>query len=154
MAPRLAASQHVLIHDMIVSGDLSARDMADVAGCSIRLIKHIRCNIRCFGTTKAPYNGVGRPRSVTPLMIQVLQEHLIEKPGLYLDETALFLRDEFEVILTAMSISRALKSIRWSKNVARNIVKELSTDLRHYYLYNLSAFRSYHLVYVDESGCD
>ena len=110
--------------------------------------------MRCFGTTKAPYNGVGRPRSVTPLMLQALQEHLIERPGLYLDEMALFLWDEFEVVLTAMSISRALKSIGWSKKVAHNIAKEHSANLRDFYLYNFSAFCSYHLVNVDESECD
>jgi hypothetical protein len=32
--------------------------------------------------------------------------------------------------------------------------KERNPDLRDFYLHNLSAFRSYHLVYVDESGCD
>jgi transposase len=111
MAPTLAASQHAIIHDMIVSGDLSTKQMADVAGCSDRSIKHIRSNLRCFGTTKAPPNGVGRRRSITPPMLQALQEHLLEKPGLYLDEMALFLWDEFEVLVTAMSISRTLKSI-------------------------------------------
>lgn len=38
--------------------------------------------------------------------------------------------------------------------VARRIVKEQNPDLRDFHLHNLSAFRSYHLVHVDESGCD
>jgi hypothetical protein len=66
MAPNLAASQHAMIHDMIVSETLSAAQMADVAGCSKRSIKYIRSNLRCFGTTKAPPNGSGRRRSITP----------------------------------------------------------------------------------------
>jgi hypothetical protein len=56
--------------------------------------------------------------------------------------------------VTAMSISRSLKSIGWSKKVARSVAKERNADLRDYYLYKLSAFHSYQLVYVDESGCD
>ena len=87
-------------------------------------------------------------------MLQALQEHLLRKPGLYLDEMALFLWDESKVLMTAMSISKTLKSIGWSKKVARSIAKERNADLRDYYLYNLSAFHSYQLVYVDESGCD
>jgi hypothetical protein len=54
--------------------------MADVAGCSIRSVKYIRSNIRAFGTTKAPWNGGGRPRSITPPMLEALREYLLEKP--------------------------------------------------------------------------
>jgi hypothetical protein len=34
------------------------------------------------------------------------------------------------------------------------VAKERNADLRDHYLYNLSAFQSWQLVYVDESGCD
>jgi hypothetical protein len=60
------------------------------------------CNY--FGTTKAPLNGGGRPRSITPLMLEVLCEHLLEKHKLYLEEMAVFLWDEFEVLVTAETI--------------------------------------------------
>jgi len=143
-----------MIHDMIVSGSLSASQMASAAVCSERSIKRIRSNIRCFGTTRVPLNGAGRRRSVTPLMLQALKEHLLEKPGLYLDEMVLFLWDEFQVVVTAMSISRALKSINWSKKVARSVARQRNADLRDLYLHNLSDFHSHQLVYVDESGCD
>jgi transposase len=154
MAPNLAASQHAMIHDMIVSGTLTAPQMADAAGCSERSIKRHRSNLRCFGTTKAPHNGVGRRRSITPSMLQALKQHLLEKPGLYLDEMVVFLWDEFEAVVTAMSISRALRSTGWSKKVARSVAKQRNADLRDFYLHNLSASPSYQLVYVDESGCD
>jgi hypothetical protein len=60
MAPNLAASQHELIHDMIVSKSLKTDQMADIAGCSPRSVKVIRSNLRYFGTTRAPFNGGGR----------------------------------------------------------------------------------------------
>jgi transposase len=119
MAPNLAASQHELIRDMIVSKSLKTDQMADVAGCSSRSVKAIRSNLRCFGTTRAPFNGEGRPRSTTPLMLDTLREYLLEKPDLYLNEMAVFLWDEFEVLVTKSSISRALSSIGWSKKAAR-----------------------------------
>jgi len=87
-------------------------------------------------------------------MLEVLKDHLLEKPGQTLDEMALFLWDEFRVVITPMSISRALKSIGWTKKVARSVAKERNADLRDYYLHDLSAFQSWQLVYVDESGCD
>lgn len=65
-----------------------------------------------------------------------------------------FLQSEFEVIVTKMSISRALALVGWSKKTTRNIAKERNADLRDSYSYALCDFRSYHLVYIDESGCD
>lgn len=35
-----------------------------------------------------------------------------------------------------------------------DVAKEQHVDLQDDYLNNLSSFRSYQLVYVDESGCD
>lgn len=154
MAPNLAPSQHDLIRDMILDQKLKTREMADAAGCSERSIKAIRSNIRYFGSTKAPPNGGGGCRSITLQMLEVLKEHLLEKPELYLEEMAVFLWDEFEVLVSPSSISRALRSSNWSKKTARRVAKERNPDLRDLYLHNLSHFRSYHLVYVDESGCD
>jgi hypothetical protein len=86
-------------------------------------------------------------------MLRALCEHLIEKPELFQSEMALFLWDEFEAQVTVYSIGRALASVGWSKKAARRIAKERNADLRDFYLYKLSFFRSYQLVYVDESGC-
>lgn len=60
----------------------------------------------------------------------------------------------FEVLITTMSISRALASMGWSKKAARRVARERNANLRDLYLYNMSAFSSYYLVFVDESGCD
>jgi hypothetical protein len=87
-------------------------------------------------------------------MLEALCDHLLEKPGLYLEEMAVFLWDEFEVHVSTFSISRTLKDIGWSKKAARQIAQEQNADLRDYYLYNLTQFQSYHLVFIDESGCD
>ena len=119
MAPNLAPSQHNLIHDMIIDEKLKTRQMADVAECSERSIKAIRSNLHYFGTTKAPPNGGRRPRSITPPMLEALCKHLFEKPELYLEEMVVLLWDEFEVLVSTSSISRALKSICWSKKAAR-----------------------------------
>jgi hypothetical protein len=34
------------------------------------------------------------------------------------------------------------------------VAQERNLEIRDFYAYNLLAFRSYHLVYVDESRCD
>ena len=129
MAPNLAASQHELIRDMILSKSLTP-GIAEAAGCSERSVRAIRSNLRHYGTTKAPPNGVGRPRSITPPMLAALCERLLEKPELYQDEMAVFLWDEFHVLVTPFSIGRALASIGWSKKAARRVAKERNADLR------------------------
>ena len=107
-----------------VSKPLKTDRMADVADCSPRSVNAIRSNLRCFGTTRAPFNGGGRPRSTTPSMLNALREYLLEMSDLYLDEMAVFLWDGFEVLATKSSISRALSSIGWLKKAARRVVKE------------------------------
>jgi transposase len=154
MAPNLAISQRQMVHNVILSNELTAARMADAAGCSIRAVKYIRSNLRAFGSVKAPWSGGGRPRSVTPPMLEALREHLVEKPDRYLDEMAVFLLDEFGTLVPTSTISRTLKSAGWSKKACRRVASGRNADLRDYYLHNLSSFRSYHLVYVDESGCD
>lgn len=67
---------------------------------------------------------------------------------------ALFLWDEFEILVTTSTISRTLKSIGWSKKTARRVAMGRVADLRDLYLYDLSDFELYHVVYIDESGCD
>jgi hypothetical protein len=42
MAPNLAASQRRMIHDMILSNELTAAQMADAAGCSVRAVNQSR----------------------------------------------------------------------------------------------------------------
>jgi transposase len=154
MAPNLAVSQHDLIRDMILDQTLTTTEMATNAGCSERSIKAIKSNLAHFNSTKAPANGVGRRRSITPLMLDALCEHLLEKPGLYQEEMVVFLWDEFDVLVSTFSISRSLKAAGWSKKAARQIAAEQNADLRDFYLYNLTQFQSYHLVFIDESGCD
>jgi transposase len=117
-------------------------------------ILRISANIRLFGSVKAPPNKVGRPRSLTPGMLEALCDHLLEKPNLYLDEMAIFLWDEFDVQATKSSISRALVSKGWSKKTARVKARERNLDLRDEYFHFISDFHSYHLVFIDECGCD
>jgi len=76
---------------MILSNELTAAQVADAAGCSVRAVKYIRSNLRAFGSVKAPWNGAKRPRSVKPIMLKALWEHLLEKPNQYLDEMAVVL---------------------------------------------------------------
>jgi hypothetical protein len=87
-------------------------------------------------------------------MLRALCDRLIEKPHTYQDEMVVFLWDEFGILVTTHSISRALSEVGWSKKTARRVVQERSAELRDLYLHNLSEFHSYHLVYIDEAGCD
>jgi len=138
---------------MIVNGS-SYREIAGAARCSRGAVKAISTNLRRFGSTTAPPNRRGRYRSITRPMLDALRQHLLEKPDQYLEEMEVFLWDEFEARIPKSTISRTLRSAGWSKKTVRRVAKEQNPDLRDFYLYNLSSFHSYHLVFVDESGCD
>ena len=87
-------------------------------------------------------------------MLHALREHLVEKPNRYLDEIAVFLLDELGTLVPFSTINRTLKSAGWSKKACRRVASGRNANLRDYYLHNLTSFRSYHLVYVNESGSD
>jgi transposase len=129
MALNLAESQHAEIHHMIHSKSLKADKMAAVAGCSKRSICAINRNLYYFSSTKASLNGGGRPRSITPLMLDALYEYFQENPELYLYEMVNFLQMEFEVSVTVSSIRRALDSIGWTKKQICRVAKGWNTDL-------------------------
>jgi hypothetical protein len=57
-------------------------------------------------------------------MLEALCDHLVEKPGLYIEEMAVFLWDEFSVLPSTSSIQRALSRHGWTKKQARQKAKE------------------------------
>ena len=155
MAPNLPESSHQMIRDMILSKSFkNAVEIAKVAGCSPVTVRNIRLNLHVYGNTKAPPNGGGRKRSITPPMLDALREYLQEKPGSYQYEMVNFLQKEFGVRVTTSSVGRALASIGWTKKTIRRIAKGRNADLRDSYLHNISDFSPEHFVFVDESGCD
>jgi hypothetical protein len=87
-------------------------------------------------------------------MLAALFDHLQEKPGQYLDEMAVFLLDEFGIYVPPSTIKGTLSREGWSKKKTQQRTKERNPDLRDFYFHKLSDFRSYQLIYVDESGCD
>src|SRR4051812_20172043 len=87
-------------------------------------------------------------------MLEALCDHLLEKPNLYLYVMELFLLDKFDVSIPKSTISDALHHKRWSKKTARQKARELNADLRDDYCYLIAEFCLYHLVYVDDSGCN
>ncbi|KAJ5366062.1 hypothetical protein N7541_001822 [Penicillium brevicompactum] len=111
---------------------LTITQMAKVAKCSERSVTNIRRNMRLFGSPRSPSVPAGQPSSITSVMLDTLCDHLAEKPGLYIDEMAIFLWDEFNILPSSSS----------------------NTQLRDFYQHKLSEYRSYLLVFVDESGCD
>lgn len=129
MAPRLPASRLRFICDMIESKTFTTSQMAEEAECSKLTIINIRRNLRQFGSVHAPLTRVGRKRTVTPPMLEALCDRLSEKPGVYLDEMAFFLWDEFQTLVTTSSIRRALIAKGWSKKTARQRAREQNADL-------------------------
>jgi transposase len=81
-------------------------------------IQRIRRNIRIFGQASAPANDPGSSATLTKEMVDLLC-HLYDKPELYLEEMAWFIWDEFKVVISTSTISRALDKAGWSKKQVR-----------------------------------
>lgn len=91
ITPRLPLSKLEMIQDTVLKKLLTASQLAKAAECSKRSVINISNNLRWLGNIRAPPTYIGRRRSVSPLMLEALCDHLLEKPGLYLDEMAIFL---------------------------------------------------------------
>jgi hypothetical protein len=87
MAPNLPESSHEMIRDMITS-KFENVEIAKVIGYSPNTVRSIGLNAPFYRTTKAPLNGGGRKRSITPPMLVALREQLQEKPS-YINITRL-----------------------------------------------------------------
>jgi hypothetical protein len=91
--------------------DGSCRSLiAKVAQYSERSITNIRKNLQLFGSTISPPGpvSVGRQPTIAPTILDALCDYLAEKPGLYVEEIAIFLYDKFNILLSSSSIKRAL----------------------------------------------
>jgi hypothetical protein len=107
MVPCLVDSQHQLIRDIILSELLRKVETANVAGRSDWTIRITSSNVRPFGKMKVPADGAGQQRLATQPMLAALCDRLIEKPRLYRDDMVVFLYDEFPILVSLTSISRA-----------------------------------------------
>jgi transposase len=139
---------------MVLSSSLHDRDIADIANCSKRAVTRTRANIRAFGAPCAPKATGGRRSCILPHVLDALLDRLLVKPDLYLDDMAEFMWDEFNLIISTDSIRRSLKVCDWSKKKTQRVACERDPDLRDACLRELSEYKSYQLVFVDESGCD
>jgi len=119
MTPRISHFQRNLIVSMLEAGHFSDFAIAKAAHTTDRSIWSIRCNIRIFEQASAPVNKPGHPADLTKEIIEALLHHLYEKPELYLEEMAWFIWDEFKVVTSISSISKALHEVRWSKKQVR-----------------------------------
>ena len=108
MAPYLSVDQHRQIHDMLKESNCSCTQIARAAECSQAAVRSISRNLRIFGSTKAPCNPGGRRKLITQPMLDALRDFLLDKPSSYLDEMVVFFWDEFNTIVNASTISRAL----------------------------------------------
>ncbi|KAK4206180.1 hypothetical protein QBC37DRAFT_243634, partial [Rhypophila decipiens] len=153
MAPQLAPSQREQIHAMILR-ELSNDVIAETVDCSERAVRRIRSRLQRFGTTTSPSNRVGRETKISPLMRDALFEQLAKRPDMFRYEMIEFLYDSFGLEVSLTTLSRTLKTERWTRKTNGRVAKQRNPDLRELCLYKLSDCQSYQLVFIDESGCD
>jgi hypothetical protein len=69
-------------------------------------------------------------------------------------EMVYFISEKFEEEVSVTSITRALDKHKMTFKVMRRVAEQQMSELRHFYQYRLKTLgcRSYHLVFIDESG--
>lgn len=152
--PQLSSIAVRRLASMIENGNFTLNEMAIASNCSIPSVVRARDNLRQYGTARSPRRRGGRPSRITQAIRAALQHHLFESPHQYLEEMRSFMLNEFGVLVSISTISRALSRMRWSKKIMRRRAKERNPDLRDFYMYKIADLHSWQLIFVDESGCD
>jgi len=148
------AAQHILINALLKEG-FDTNLIATEASCSVRAVQRIRLKRQLSEMpNRQRTKTVGRRSRITPPMKEALCDTLIKQPYLYRCEMADFLYRRFRKRISERSIGRTLRSIGWTRKTIRRIAQQRDADLRDHYLHKISKYKSDHLVFVDESGCD
>ncbi|KAJ3469852.1 hypothetical protein MRS44_003917 [Fusarium solani] len=155
MAPRLTPEKKDRIRTMLLEGR-SISEIAKIIPCTERTVYRTRSAIRRFGTAAAPTNRAGPDPKITPLMRDALCRELVRKPEMLRREMVAFLRKRFDVDVSPTRITRTLQALQWTRKNTRRVARQRNPQLRHYYHYRLKlgGYRSYHLIFLDESGLD
>ncbi|CZS75078.1 unnamed protein product [Fusarium graminearum] len=153
MAPRLSDADHEMMEAMIQRGE-TTKQIAQAIPCDPRTVRKAKARYRLFESTKAPPNRVGRYKKVTPYKRDALLDRLAGHPTTDRSEMVTFLRDEFEDEVSLSTISRLLKDARWTRKNCHRVARQRNPELRDLYLYKLSKYKSYQMIFIDESGAD
>jgi hypothetical protein len=153
MAPHLNAAQHILINTLLNKG-FETELIASQASCSARAVQRIRLKRQLSEMPTQRTKRVGCRSSITSLIKKAFFDTLTEQPYLYRCEMADFFYRRFRKRISERSIGRILRSTRWTRTTIHRIAQQQDADLRDHYLHRMSKYKSYQLVFVNESGCD
>jgi hypothetical protein len=151
MPPQLDAERHILIESLLKQG-FENKLIASKALCSIRTVQRERRKRQQLEMLTPRTNHVGRLSCITSSMQKALLNVLIKQPYLYRCEMADFFYRRFRRRVSERSIGRILRG--WTRKIIHRIAQQRNADLRDFYLHRISKYKSYQLVFVDESGCD
>jgi transposase len=152
MAPPLSDAQHLLIDALLKEG-FENKLIASEAKCKVRTVQRIRQK-RQQPEMPTPRTKRGRRSCITSPMKKTFFDTLTEQPYLYRCEMADLLYRRYHRKISERSIGRILRSTGWTRTTIRRIAQQRDADLRDHYLHRMSKYKSYQLVFVDESGCD
>ena len=153
MAPQLELAQRSLVKTLLINR-FPSRVIAKNARCSVRAVQRIRLEHDTAMMPTPKKSPRGRRSCITSAMQEALCEALTERPDMYRSDMVDFLREKFGRKVSERSIGRMFRSVGWTRTKMRRIAQQRDDDRRDQYLHDISEYKSYHFVFIDESGCD
>lgn len=132
---------------------LSAIDIAELAGCSERTVYRVLQQVDESGDI-APNQPTGRPRSLDAEDLAFLSSCVDNHPAIYLDELQEQLLEARQVNVSIATLSRALRRLAFShKSISRSAV-ERDEQLRATWKGAYADISKEQFVWLDESSVD
>lgn len=155
MAPR--ADPHVteLARQYLEHTDEAPAAIALQLGVTKRTIERWRLNFEVYGTAYPPdYGHRGRPRALTTEQAQWLIAYLDERPSAYCSKLAMAVWDRFGIEICGRTVGNVIKSLRWTRKVAKQRARAQSQQLRALWQEKRSNWCRRRLVFCDKSSAN
>lgn len=157
MARRLTPREHDAVMARFFRG-VPNKVIADDFAVTDRTIRRLRARFERTGTTRTMRRRrVGRPRLMRQYMVDAVCALLLENPCMEREEIALHIEENFGQEVSVSLVTRELRAAGWSWKKTRRVARQRISILQNFYLWRMlveNEYESYHLVFVDESGCN
>lgn len=156
MPPKLSEDLKQRIVQWYYEDQLTMRDIASQARCSIGLVCNVLHNHREYGQVTNPFRlQAGRPSYLDDGDLTFINTILTANPSLYLDEVQQKLSDVRGVQVSIATVSRALSSANISRKSVEKAAGERNEELRTLWEIDMAQYKDPRVfLALDESAVD
>jgi hypothetical protein len=118
-------------------------------------VRKVKRSLMHWNTARPPpLVTQGRTPKITNAIGQALETLLLDRPSSYVDEMVWFVWDEFEVVVSEVTMRRWMRKKKYTKKLLSKRALERSQELRDHWMERVQHWHVEQVVCVDESAAN